>query len=67
MADYDLPNWRDAYRVYAKFCQTLMEPALIAVVLLLLDAKWWWFVGLFLLWLPLARVRVKELRNEWTK
>jgi hypothetical protein len=45
----------------------LVEPTLVAVVLLFLKAEWWWFVGLLGLWLPLARVRLQGLRDEWSR
>lgn len=67
MSGYEPPTPRDAFRVYAKFCRMLVEPTLIAVVLLFLEAEWWWFVGLLVLWLPLARIKLQELRDEWSR
>lgn len=66
MTEYRPPNWRDSFRVYFKGCWMLLEPAFIAIVLLALGAEWWWFLALLILWLPLARIRLRDIRNDWT-
>lgn len=38
---------------------------MVAVVMLALDVPWWGYILLLVLWLPLARIRVRELRDEW--
>ena len=63
--DYQPPNWRDALRAYAKALRIAVEPALVAVVMLALNVPWWGYILLLVLWLPLARTRVRELRDEW--
>lgn len=65
MSEYRSPNWRDALRVYSKALRIVVEPAMVAVVLLALDAPWWGFILLLILWLPLGRIRIRELRSEW--
>ena len=66
MAEYQPPDWRDAFRVYCKALRIVAEPAFVAGAMLLLGVPWWGFVLLLVLWLPLGRIRVRELRNEWS-
>jgi hypothetical protein len=65
MSEYQPPNWRDALRVYAKALRIVVEPAMVAVVMLALGVPWWGFVVLVVLWLPLARIRLRQLRDDW--
>jgi hypothetical protein len=65
MSEYQPPNWRDALRAYTKALRIIVEPAIVAVVMLALGAPWWGYLLLLVLWLPLARIRVRELRDEW--
>jgi uncharacterized membrane protein YdbT with pleckstrin-like domain len=65
MPDYLPPNWRHALRAYAKALRIIVEPALVAVVMLALGVPWWAYIVLLFLWLPLARLRVRGLRDEW--
>lgn len=65
MTDYQPPNWHDALRAYAKALRIVVEPAMVAVVMLALDVPWWGYILLLVLWLPLARIPVRELRDEW--
>ena len=62
---YQPPSWSDALRVYGKALRIIVEPAIVAVVMLALDVPWWGFVLLLLLWLPLGRLRVQQLRDDW--
>lgn len=65
MSVYEPPNWRDALRVYGKALRIVVEPAFVAAVMLALDVQWWGFVLLLIVWLPLARIRIRDLRSEW--
>ena len=65
MTAYQSPNSRDAFRFFRKALRLVVEPAFVAIVMFFLEVPWWGFVVLIVLWLPLARVRVRELRDEW--
>jgi len=65
MSGYRAPNWRDALRVYGKALRIIVEPAMVAVLLLALGVPWWGYVVLFIFWLPLGRIRVRQLRDDW--
>jgi hypothetical protein len=65
MAEYKPTGWRDAFRVYSKALRIVVEPAFVAGAMLLLGVPLWGYVLLLILWLPLGRIRVRELRNEW--
>ena len=38
---------------------------MVAAVMLALGVPWWGYLLLLLLWVPLGRIRLRELRNEW--
>lgn len=65
MTEYQPPHRRDALRLYAKAIRIFVEPALVAVLMLAFGVPWWAYVVLVILWLPLARIRVRDLRNDW--
>jgi hypothetical protein len=65
MSEYQPPNWRDALRVYGKALRIVVEPALVAILMLALGVPWWGFLALLVLWLPVARIRVRQLRDDW--
>jgi hypothetical protein len=65
MSDYQPPSWRDALRAYAKALKIIVEPAMVAAFMLALEVPWWAYVLLLVVWLPLGRIRVRELRDEW--
>ena len=65
MSEYQPPNWRDALRVHGKALRIVVEPGLVAMVMLAAGVPWWGFILLLVLWLPLARIRVRQLRDEW--
>ena len=65
MSEYQPPNWRHALRVYGKACRILAEPAIVAVMMFIAGVPWWGFILLLVLWVPLARIRVRELREDW--
>lgn len=66
MSDYRSPDWRDAKRVHIKALKIVVEPAMVAVFMLAVGVRWCgFFVLLLLAWLPLGRVRLRELLEEW--
>jgi hypothetical protein len=65
MPGYHPPSWRDALRVYGKALRIVVEPALVAIVMLALGVPWWGFILMLVLWLPLARIRVRALQDDW--
>ncbi len=65
MSEYQPPNWRDAFRVYGKALRIIVEPAIVTVFMLALSVPWWGFILLLMIWLPLCRVRLRDLRREW--
>lgn len=65
MSGYQPPKWRDALRVYGKASRIVAEPALVAGLMFIAGVPWWGFILLLVLWLPLARIRVRELREDW--
>ena len=65
MSEYQPPNWRDALRVYAKALRIVVEPAFVAAVMFALGVQWWAFLLLLIVWLPLGRIRIRDLRSEW--
>ena len=65
MSDYRPPTWRDALRVYLRALWMIVEPAFVAVVMLALGVPWWAYIVLLLIWLPLARIRLRQVRNDW--
>ena len=65
MSEYQPPDWRDALRVYGKALRIIVEPAIVAVVMLPLGVPWWAYLVLVVLWLPLGRIRLRQLRDDW--
>jgi hypothetical protein len=65
MSKYQPPSLRDAGHIYGKAIRVLAEPAFVAALMLIAGVPWWGFIVLLVLWLPLARIRVKQLRDEW--
>ena len=65
MNEYEPPNWRDGLRVYCRALWMLVEPAFVAVVMFAFGVPWWAYVVLFVVWLPLGRIRLRQLRDDW--
>ena len=65
MSEYKSTNWRDALRVYIKALRIVFQPTFVAFVMLAIGVPWWAYVVLLIIWLPLGRIRVRELRDEW--
>jgi hypothetical protein len=64
MSEYQPPSWRDAFRIYCKALWVVVEPAMVAGVMLAFGVPWWGFILLLVLWMPLGRIRFRELRDE---
>lgn len=64
---YQPPHWPDALRIYAKALRIVVEPGLVAIVMLAAGVPWWAYILLLVLWAPLGRIRIRELRNGWLR
>ena len=65
VSEYQPSDWHDALRVYGKALRIVVEPAMVAVIMIALGGPWWAYFVLVALWLPLGRIRLRQLRDDW--